>query len=225
MISIIIPTLNEEVALPATITNIFNQAGDYEVIIVDGGSDDDTVVIASKNASIKLITAPKGRASQMNAGAAISNGEWLLFLHADTLLPDNALLTISSLESEHAIQAGGFHHQFSGKTLGLRFISWLHNLRCKRTKVFYGDQAMFVRKDMFKKLGGFPNKSMLEDLLFGEQLLKATKPLLLNDYVVTDSRKFEKNGTLKGLWQITLILTFHELGLGIPAQRFFTAVR
>lgn len=224
MISVIIPTLNEESALPDTLASLFRQAGEFEVILVDGGSTDRTLEIAAGDTRIKVIHADKGRARQMNAGAAVARGEWLLFLHADTQLPDNALTLLNDYENT-PVQAGGFRHKFSGTGAGLRFISWLHNFRCRITRVFYGDQALFVRRRLFMSLGGFPDEPVLEDLLFGEKLVQYVRPVILQDHVITDSRKFEQAGVWLSLYRVLLILACHELGLPVPARRFFANVR
>jgi len=223
MISIIVPTLNEERALPRTLEHIFSQDGEFEVIVVDGGSHDNTLALVNREQRLRLLTATTGRASQMNAGALQAQGEWLLFLHADTLLPQNALLTIEQLP-EHVL-SGGFRHRFSGHAWGLRLVSWLHNFRCQRTRVFYGDQAMFIRTRLFHELGGFPDKPILEDLLFGERLATITQPLMLDDYVISDSRKFEQKGIYLSLFRVLLILLCHELHLPIPARKFFSPIR
>ena len=223
MISVIIPALNEQRALPATLRRLFSQAGEFDVTLVDGGSHDRTREIASADPRIRLLDAPTGRASQMNAGARGATGEWLLFLHADTLLPDDALLSIARLPAE--VDAGGFMHQFSGQAWGLKVVSWLHNFRCRRTQVFYGDQALFVSRELFLDLGGFPDEPILEDVLFGERLRAATRPKLLDIRVITDSRKFEQKGVWLSLWRVLLILASHELRLPIPARKFFANVR
>ena len=123
MISIIIPTYNEEKALPKTLQALLSQPGEFETILVDGGSTDRTRAVVEDHISltqhsvlstVQLITAPKGRASQMNAGAKEAKGEWLLFLHADTILPDGAIQRLNDMETDQSIQAGGFMHQFSG---------------------------------------------------------------------------------------------------------------
>jgi glycosyltransferase involved in cell wall biosynthesis len=106
MISVVIPAYNEERALPDTLARLCSQPGDYEVILVDGGSTDGTRSIARRHRDLRIVQAPKGRASQMNAGAAKARGEWLLFLHADTLLPENGLAQIAELPRE--VAAGGF---------------------------------------------------------------------------------------------------------------------
>lgn len=223
MISVIVPALNEERALPATLARVFAQTGEYEIIVVDGGSTDRTRETAAGNGRIQLLTAPKGRAAQMNAGAGVARGAWLLFLHADTLLPEGALPAIAALPDD--IQAGGFRHRFSGDDWRLRLISWMHNWRCRWTHVFYGDQALFVRRSLFERLGGFPEDYPLEDVVFGERLRAATRPRLLDLPVVTDARKFTRMGTWKSLGRVALILTCHELRLPIPARTFFSDIR
>ena len=223
MISIIIPVLNEERALPATLQHVFSQTGKFEVIVVDGGSTDSTLDIVRQDSRIQLLSAATGRASQMNAGAQHANGEWLVFLHADTLLPKDALLSIEQLPPQ--VQAGGFKHLFSGQAWSLRLISWLDNLRCRWTRILYGDQTMFVRRDLFTKLGMFPNEPVMEDVLFSEQLVKVTQPVILNSNVITDSRKFEQNGIWLSFWRVLLILAIHELHLPIRTSKFFTNAR
>lgn len=223
MISVILPALDEERALPATLARLLAQQGDYETIVVDGGSTDRTREIATGNGRIQLLTAPKGRASQMNAGAGAARGAWLLFLHADTLLPTGALEAIAALPDN--IQAGGFRHRFSGDDWRLRLVSRMHNWRCRWTHVFYGDQALFVRRSLFERLGGFPEDYPLEDVVFGERLRAVTRPRLLDLHVVTDARKFTQMGAWKSLGRVALILTCHELRLPIPARIFFSDIR
>ena len=222
MISIIIPVLNEERALPDTLTRVFQQNAEHEIIVVDGGSTDRTISIVKSDPQIKLITATQGRGSQMNAGAAMASGEWLLFLHADTLLPDNALSLITSLAD--SIKTGGFKHKFSGQAWGLKLISRLHNYRCRISRIFYGDQAMFIRKDLFNQLGGFPEEVM-EDVVFGETLANVTRPEILDAYVITDSRKFEQSGIWLSLWRVIVILISYELKLPIAGKPFFSNIR
>lgn len=225
MISVIIPTYNEEKALPATLEHLLRQAGEYEVIVVDGGSSDRTCQIVRAEPRVRLLTASKGRAAQMNTGACIARGEWLLFLHADTFLPEGALRRLNALEADTACQAGGFRHQFSGDDWRLRLISWMDNLRAKITCIFYGDQAMFVRRVLFEQLGGFPQQPFLEDIAFSEKLKRATKPVLFDQYVITDSRKFVKMGIWHSLARCTVILFCHRLRLPIAARAFFADIR
>ena len=182
-------------------------------------------LLRSDASRIQLLSAPKGRASQMNAGARAAKGDWLLFLHADTLLPSGALVKLHALETEGGFRAGGFRHHFSGNDWRLRLISHLDNWRCRRTRIVYGDQAPFVRRDLFEKLGGFPPQPILEDVLFCEKLLQETRPVLLDEHVVTDARKFLKMGVWRSLARVFLIILCFELKLPIPARVFFSDIR
>ena len=221
MISVIIPTLNEEKALPATLAALNAQAGDFELIVVDGGSSDRTQQITQSYSSIRWLTAPRGRASQMNAGARVAQGELLLFLHADTLLPEHGIARLCELGKQ--VQAGCFKQSFNQADWRLRMISWLHNYRCSKSKVMYGDQAMFVRRELFLRLGGFP-EVLMEDIFFSQRLLNYTEPLRLTETVVTDSRKFVKMGIGKSFWRIVLILLCLRAGLQ-PPRTFFADIR
>lgn len=225
MISVIIPAYNEEKALPATLDCLFRQAGAFEVILVDGGSTDRTQELASAYRSIRLLSAPKGRASQMNAGASRAKGDWLLFLHADTLLPENALRSIEALDG--SIAAGGFRHRFSGQGGALRLISIIDNFRCRSTRIIYGDQALFVRQSLFQELGGFPEQPFLEDIAFCQKLVQVTRPVLMENPVITDSRKFINKGILRSSWQVIVIQLCVTLRRPIPktALTFFQDIR
>lgn len=231
MIWVIIPTYNEERALPLTLTSIFRQDGNYRVVVVDGGSPDRTIDLIKAYAHITLLQAPKGRASQMNAGAKyawehqLKPTDWLLFLHADTQLPSEAFHQLHQLQSDHTCQAGGFQHQFSGKDWRLRIISWLDNFRCQRSQIIYGDQALFVRQGLFEQLGGFPNRQILEDVAFGQQLLAHTRPRILAPPVVTDPRKFIQMGVGRSFIRVLLIILYVEYGLPTLTPSFFQDVR
>lgn len=225
MISVVMPTYNEERVLHNTLAALFAQTGEFEVILVDGGSSDRTCEIAHDFPDICVLTASKGRASQMNAGARKATGEWLLFLHADTVLPDGALQRLNQMEHDQTVQAGGFMHQFSGDDWRLRFISFLDNFRCTRSRIIYGDQALFVRRSLFEQLNGFPEQSILEDVAFCERLIKTTNPLLLHPPVVTDARKFVKMGVWRSFVRVLLIILHVEYRLPVLPRVFFQDVR
>jgi len=225
MISVIIPAYKEERALPLTLRSLLAQPGDYEVIVVDGGSTDRTCEIVHAEPHVRLLITPKGRAIQMNAGAREAKGEWLLFLHADTLLPPGALVRLNRMEGEHRIQAGGFLHQFSDCDWRLKMISILDNFRCIRSRIIYGDQAMFVRRALFERLGGFPDQPILEDVAFCERLICVTEPVLLRPPVVTDSRKFMKMGVWKSFARVLLIILHTQFRLPVLPRAFFSDVR
>lgn len=225
MLSVVIPVFNEERALPDTLNGLRQQAGDFETIAVDGGSTDGTLDVLSDYAWVRVVSASKGRASQMNAGARVAIGDWLVFLHADTLLPDAALRTIGGLHDQREIQAGGFRHRFSGQGPGLRFISWLDNWRCRQSRIIYGDQAMFIRRPLFDALGGFSPQAVMEDVEFCERLTGVTTPILLRDPVVTSSRKFEQMGVWRAFFRLAVILSRHQLGLKVNKGPFFSDIR
>lgn len=225
MISVIVPAYNEENALPATLRGLFTQPGEYEVIVVDGGSTDRTCKIVQTEPRARLLTASKGRAVQMNAGAKEARGEWLLFLHADTLLPEGALVRLNQMEGNADVQAGGFLHQFSGRDWRLRLISFLDNFRCVRSRIIYGDQAMFVRRKLFERLGGFPDQPILEDVAFCEKLICMTEPVLFASPVITDSRKFLKMGIWKSFARVLLIILHAQFRLPVLPRVFFQDIR
>lgn len=226
MISVIIPTLNEERALPATLDAVLVQPFDFEVIVVDGGSVDRTPQIVEETSArhprLQLLRMARGRALQMNAAAGTACGDWLLFLHADTLLPKNGF---SAIENQpETIQAGCFTHRFSGAGAMLRILSWFHNHRFGVTRVIYGDQAMFIRRGLFEELGGFPVRPM-EDIAFGLTLRAATRPIMLPEVVTTDSRKFDQMGHWRALAHSVLLLLRFRYGADVSRDRFFRNYR
>ena len=107
----------------------------------------------------------------------------------------------------------------------LKAISWLHNWRCKRSRIIYGDQCLFIRRTLFEQLGGFPVADMLEDVMFSEEIVKISKPIILDEAVVTDSRKFEQRGIIRSFAEVFLIMSCYELGLPIMGRDFFSPVR
>ena len=226
MITIIIPTLNEERALPATLDAVLAQPVELEVIVVDGGSVDRTRQIVEETSArdrrLRLLATDRGRGMQMNAGADAARGEWLLFLHADTLLPRDGLTMI--VNQPEAIQAGCFTHRFSGAGAMLRILSWFHNHRFGLTRVIYGDQAMFIRRGPFEKLGGFPIRPM-EDIAFGLRLRAVTRPIMLPGFVTTDSRKFDQMGHWRAVTHSVFLLLRFRFGADVSRDRFFCNYR
>jgi rSAM/selenodomain-associated transferase 2 len=237
VISVIMPTYNEEKALPNTLRALFTQQGDFEVIVVDGCSTDGTMNVLKEfgfipdashrtfHVSRFTFHTPKGRASQMNIGAKQAQGDWLLFLHADTVLPLGAIQRLNQMEADQTVQAGGFMHRFSGDDWRLKLISFLDNFRCIRSRIIYGDQALFVRRSLFEQLGGFPKLPILEDVALCERLLTVTRPLLLSEAVVTDARKFLKMGIWRSFSRVLLIILHVEFHLPVLPRAFFQDVR
>ena len=227
VISVIVPTLNEEEALPETLRRALNQGVDTEVIVVDGGSQDNTRRVVAELPEVEWTNAVPGRASQMNAGAARASGDWLLFLHADTWLPAGALQAIANLDIDVDVEigAGGFRQQFSRSHWFLALVSRLHNWRCSRTRVIYGDQALFIRRDLFMQIGGFPDRAELEDVLISERILAFTRPVLMPQTVITSSRKFEQRGPYRCFFDIVVIMCCYELRLPVLRRAFFSEFR
>ena len=223
MISVVIPALDEERALPVTLAAVAAQVpAAAEVIVVDGGSRDATQAIA-RTAGARVIEAPRGRACQMNLGARSARGEWLLFLHADTILPAGALATISALPVTQ--EAGCFRQMFDTPGILLDLTSRLHNWRCARTRIMYGDPAMFLRRPVFEAIGGFPD-GLLEDVRLSEHLRRRAAPVLLPQFVVTSARRFREQGALRSLARITALLLQHRFGAQLRrGRRFFDPVR
>ena len=140
-------------------------------------------------------------------------------------MPEGAIQRLNDMEHDQTIQAGGFMHQFSGDDWRLRCISVLDNFRCTRSRIIYGDQALFVRRTLFERLGGFPNQPILEDVAFCERLIRVTKPLLLSPPVITDARKFIKMGIWRSFVRVLLIILHVEFRLPVLPRAFFQDVR
>src|SRR5215469_8430805 len=162
--SIIMPVLNEEAVIEHHLGILINQIARYdcELLIVDGGSTDHTVEIA--NHFGRVISSQRGRAAQMNCGAHAASGETLLFLHADTLLPDNAFDAIESTLKAHDVVGGAFRICFNCDVWAYRLVAFITNLRSRFGKIFTGDQAYFVRSKSFHDIGGFADQPLMEDL-------------------------------------------------------------
>ncbi len=223
-VSVVVPALNEIRALPDTLDQLLGDAELAQIIVADGGSSDgtDDYVRSLQNPRVSLVRSPRGRGPQMNAGAAGANGDWLLFHHADTRLPARAGSLLQNLPSD--VQWGGFRHQFSHGNWKLRMISGLHNWRCRRTGVMYGDQSMFVRRSLFDSIGGFAATG-LEDLQFSDAALLRAPSHLMEAAVVTDSRKFRQIGELRALCQVLSIIWRYERHRKLGNAVFFEPYR
>ncbi len=198
---IVMPVLNEGDALRACLQALQGlRAGGAELVVVDGGSTDNSWAIALPWVD-RLICSPPGRASQMNAGAADTaeaQADALLFLHADTQLPNDALRLISHALSEHAW--GRFDVRLNSADFRLRWVSAMMNWRSRITSIATGDQAMFVSMAAFLACGGFPDQVLMEDIALSKNLLAQSRPCCLRERVVTSARKWERAGVWRTVW-------------------------
>lgn len=209
-ISIIVPVLNEESSLSKTLMQLqpLRHSG-HEVVIVDGGSVDNSLVIA-QNAADTVIVSKKGRALQMNNGAAVANGDIFLFLHADTVLPDKTEHLILSYV-DHDDLWGRFDIRLSSNKLIFRVIESLINFRSRLTGIATGDQAIFIDKKLFNKIGGFPEIALMEDIALSKMLKDISAPVCLKQKVITSSRRWENRGvfaTVLLMWKLRLYYFF-----------------
>lgn len=209
-ISIIIPVLNEEQSLSEALSRLqsIRQSG-HELIIVDGGSHDHSLAIAQDKAD-SVIVSSAGRALQMNVGAAVATGDIYLFLHADTELPETTARLISSLRQRKNLW-GRFDIRLSASKTIFRLIEYLVNLRSRLTSIATGDQAIFVERELFNKVGGFPEIALMEDVAFCKLLKKISRPVCLKQKVITSSRRWEQNGVVKTvllMWKLRLYYFF-----------------
>lgn len=209
-VSIIIPVLNEEENLPHTLEQLqeFRREG-HEVVIVDGGSSDNSLLLVHDRADIVIVSQP-GRAAQMNNGAAVATGNVLLFLHADSVLPDDAVSLILSHADKKNLW-GRFDIRLSSKKHIFRLIESLVNLRSRLTSIATGDQAIFVERKLFDKVAGFPEIALMEDITLSGRLKKISSPICLRQKVLTSSRRWEKKGviaTVLLMWKLRLYYFF-----------------
>ena len=210
-LSIIVPTLNEAAGIVAFLEALqpLRERG-AEVILADGGSRDGTIAAAAPLVD-RVISSPRGRALQMNAGAAVANGDVLLFLHADCKLPDDADRLIADGMLTSRRRWGRFDVRLSGAALLLRVVEWMMNRRSRFTGICTGDQALFVERPLFEAVHGFPTIALMEDVAISRALKRDSAPLCLKAKVTASSRRWEKHGvwrTVVLMWRLRLAYFF-----------------
>jgi rSAM/selenodomain-associated transferase 2 len=215
-LSIVIPARNEAASIRDTLQPLQSlRARGHEVILVDGGSDDDTLDVAAALVD-RCLAAPAGRAGQMNAGAVSASGDILWFLHADTrVAPASDQVILAACGAADCW--GRFDVRLSGRQPLLRLVERLMNLRSRLTGIATGDQGMFVTRALFERVGGFPDLPLMEDIELSKRLRAVCRPLCLRQQVVTSSRRWEERGIVRtiGLMWVLRLAYF----LGVPAQR------
>jgi rSAM/selenodomain-associated transferase 2 len=232
-ISVIVPLFNEAAGLAALRDHLLPLcAPDCEVLLIDGGSQDDTAALAAE-LGFRVIDAERGRASQMNAGASVASGDILLFLHADTRLPDGALERIRTSLQEHRRENrrnprcwGRFDVRIEGRSPLLRVVAWLMNWRSRLSGIATGDQGIFVTRQAFDQVGGFPQQPLMEDIEISKRLLRRfhpfhpfhpSRPVCLTEKVVTSGRRWEAHGVWPTIWLMWRLRW--QYWRGVPASR------
>jgi rSAM/selenodomain-associated transferase 2 len=220
--SLLVPVLDEAAALPGLLDHIAGLAGDWEVILADGGSTDATVAIATAR-GVRVISAPRGRAAQMNAAAALAGGDPLVFLHADSRLPPDAAATLG--RADPLVVGGNFDLRFDGDDRFARLLgSWYRVQR--RLGVYYGDSTLWVRREAFAALGGFRPLAIMEDYDFVRRLERHGATACLPGPALTSARRWRRHGVPRTV--ATWALIRWAFLAGVPAEhlaRLYRAVR
>ncbi len=210
VVSIIIPTLNEADSIKPTLEAIKSFGENVEIIIVDGASADETVSIA-KSYKMRVLKSSRGRGTQMRAGAKEATGEILWFLHADTIAPPSAIEEIiNALKDSNAV-GGNFTIRFDGERRAARFLTWLYP-RLERIGLCYGDSAIFARREVYERIGGFESFPLFEDLDFWGRLKRAGRTVNLSANVTTSSRRFETRSFALTFARWSILQVFYWLG-------------
>lgn len=209
-LSIIIPTLNEAAHVEETIRSA-RQRRDCEIIVVDGGSQDGTVGLCSE-ADIVLTTA-QGRAAQQNAGAEAATGDVLLFLHADCRIEPGCLDAALAVCEQPNCVGGCFHQIIDAPGFRFRALEWGNALRVKCFRMAYGDQAIFIKAEIFHRLGGFPPLALMEDFFLMKQLRRQGKFVLLDEQIHVSARRWQQRGVLRQTLTNWTLATLAQLGV------------
>ncbi len=196
LISVIVPSLNEGENILQTLRSAEGKKG-VELIVADGGSTDSTVLLAGSSGA-RVTVSPPGRARQMNAGAATAKGDILLFLHADTILPRGFQDGVLHALSKAGVAAGAFSLRFLGERgFLLRCVECTANWRSRWLQMPFGDQAIFLKRQSFEDIGGFPDIPLMEDLEMVRKLRQKGRIVILPSFVRTSPRRYQRDGTLK----------------------------
>jgi rSAM/selenodomain-associated transferase 2 len=208
--------LNETAAIASTLAALRRGAPDAEIVVVDGGSIDASVAQARPLCDA-LIVASRGRAPQMNAGARDSHGDAIAFVHADTIVPPTFAADIASALADSAVVGGRFDVKLDDSALPYRIIGAMISLRSRLSRTGTGDQAIFVRRAIFDRLGGFPELELCEDLEFSRRMKRAGRVACLRARVTTSARRWNRDGVVRTVVRMWLIRAMYLLG--VPPAR------
>jgi len=211
MISVIVPTHNEEDLLPECLESVLNERADLQLVIVDGASSDKTLQVARRYTGEVISLAKADLSAQLNTGAAAADGDILLFLHADSRLTPGLLSRL--MEMPEDVIGGAFTMQLEGSRLFYRLLSLGGNLYCRLTGTYFGDRAIFVRTSAFRELGGFMPLPIMADVDFSRRLRTMGKTALLKGPVINSSRKFDHESPWRTLYLIIFALLAYRLNI------------
>ena len=218
-LSVVVPTFNEEAIIAATLAAA-RQPGAAELIVVDGGSQDETVRLA-RAAADRVVEVERGRARQMNAGAAVARGNVLLFLHADTCPPPAYAVAVERALAEAGVVGGRFDLRLDAPGFAYRLLERLINARSRLTGVATGDQAIFVRRNVFERVGGYPPLPLMEDVALCRLLKCAGRLACLRETVVTSARRWQQRGVARTVLLMWALRAAYYAG--IPPARLARA--
>jgi rSAM/selenodomain-associated transferase 2/rSAM/selenodomain-associated transferase 1 len=220
-VSVVIPALNEASHIEHTVAAVI-QGNTGEILVVDGGSEDETVAKA-RTAGARVVVSRPGRARQMNAGASRATGNVLVFLHADTRLPSSYLSLVASALRDYGTAAGAFRFAVAEEFPGSKFLEWMTNLRARWRQMPYGDQALFLRRSLFEALGGFADLPILEDYEFVLRLRRSGRVVIVPQPALTSGRRWKRLGLLR----TTMLNQWMILGyrLGWPPEKLAATYR
>lgn len=203
--SIIVPVLNEAERIEACVRRLRTDFPDCELVVVDGGSTDGTAELAARHT--RIVSTGCGRARQMNAGAGATSGQVLWFVHADCVVPADALPRMQVALADPTVVGGGLWIRFDQRSAGLEWLRVTSNLRARRLGLIFGDQAVFVRRAVFDGLGGFPDLPLMEDLEMSRMLRRRGRLVVLDTTVTASARRIVAHGP----WRMTALMQWLKL--------------
>lgn len=223
--SIIMPVYNEEAVIAKSLEALFALRGQKEILVVDGGSGDRTLEIA-KTYGVTTIKSGRGRARQMNAGAYAAKGDILLFMHGDSRLSPEALETLQTTVALTGAIGGCFKLAMDDASLTLKVVCFMSHLRARFAKIYFGDQGIFVLRDSFIAMGGFPEIELMEDWELSRKMRGRGKLVELQSEITTSARRFHAKGIWKTIWLMQKLKLMYLFG--VPAEtlrRYYDDVR